>query len=61
MLLNQMFDRNTKLQIGKAFRKWSCETSKYHALSDQIDVAREMASQLQKTREKLAALKKSSE
>merc|ERR1712238_385707 len=57
MLLNQMFDRNTKLQIGTAFRKWSCETSKCHAFSDQIDVAREMASQLQKTREKLAALK----
>jgi len=56
-LLFKIFDRRANVLTGRAFRQWACSISASVALSDQMDVAEEMAMQLRTTREALFKLK----
>ena len=53
-----VLDRRKKVQLSNAFRQWACIASTSKAVSRQMNVANEMARQLETTREKLIMLKK---
>jgi len=56
-LIFQILDRKAKAQMGRAFRQWVCTTREGAVVSSQINVAREMAHQLETTKQKLEVLK----
>jgi len=56
-LLIKIMERKANVMIGRAFRRWSCNTSALQAVEEQMDMAEEMAQQLETTRETLVMLK----
>jgi hypothetical protein len=56
-LLFKTLDSSSKRKQDKAFRIWACETSKSRTISNQMGAARQIADQLETTKEKIFALK----